>query len=306
MELVYFTSIIFIIIIPIFFLLLKTLQQKKNPNKSQFPLPPSPPSLPIIGHFHLLKGPQHRVLQSLSHKYGPIIYLRFGNRPTVVVSSPSLAEECFTKNNDIILANRPHFLITDLFSYNNTSISFSPYGELWRNLRRVTTIHVFSSFSVQQSASIRTEEIRSGVQKLLSDSKEYGNWIELNLSCFLEELVQNVIMKMVCGKKWSSSGDLFRQIGSIASICDYIPILRWIGFGGLKKKMIEFRKETDIFLQELIDEGRKMRRSCSIDDEKQGKKTIVEAYLSLQEDEPQYYTDDVIKGLIQVSYIPYI
>ncbi|KAI5675210.1 hypothetical protein M9H77_06160 [Catharanthus roseus] len=299
MEVLYL-NVIIILIFSIFFFFLKNQLQKK---KTQFPLPPSPPSLPIIGHFHLLKGPKHRVLKSLSDKYGPIIYLRFGNRPTVVVSSPSLVEECLTKNNDIILANRPQFLLTDTFSYNKTSISFAPYGDLWRNLRRVTTIHVFSSFSLQQSATIRTEEIRSGVQKLFPDSKEYGNWIELNLSCFFEELVQSFIMKMVCGKKWSTSATLFRQIPAlIVSNCDYFPMLRWIGFGGPNKKAIELRKQTDKFLQDLIDEGRTIRRCSSSTNHEQQQKTIIQVLLDLQEAEPDYYTDAVIKGTIQIMF----
>ncbi|KAJ6711283.1 P450 FAMILY 81 SUBFAMILY D POLYPEPTIDE 8 putative-RELATED [Salix purpurea] len=70
--------------------------------------PPSPFALPIIGHLHLLKLPIHRTLDSLSKKYGPIFSLELGSYLAVVVSSPSLVEECFTKN-DIVLANRPDF-----------------------------------------------------------------------------------------------------------------------------------------------------------------------------------------------------
>ena len=73
--------------------------------------PPSPPSLPILGHLRLIKKPLHRTLYHFSQKYGNIFSLRFGSQLVVIVSSPSVVEECFTKN-DIILANRPHFLAT--------------------------------------------------------------------------------------------------------------------------------------------------------------------------------------------------
>ncbi|KAK9946443.1 hypothetical protein M0R45_011908 [Rubus argutus] len=51
-----------------------------NPRKI---LPPSPPSIPIIGHLHLLrnkKEPLHRTFHKLSQKYGHVLFLRLGFR----------------------------------------------------------------------------------------------------------------------------------------------------------------------------------------------------------------------------------
>ncbi|GFQ08116.1 cytochrome p450 cyp736a12, partial [Phtheirospermum japonicum] len=50
--------------------------------------PPGPRSLPILGHFHLLGKNPHQDLHSLARKHGPIMGLRFGSSPTIVVSSP--------------------------------------------------------------------------------------------------------------------------------------------------------------------------------------------------------------------------
>ncbi|RVW67707.1 Isoflavone 2'-hydroxylase [Vitis vinifera] len=67
------------------------LQKLKN-------LPPSPfLTFPIIGHLYLLKKPLHRTLADLSARYGPIVFLRLGSRQTLLVSSPSAAEECLSK-----------------------------------------------------------------------------------------------------------------------------------------------------------------------------------------------------------------
>ena len=88
------------LILPTFFII-KLLNRHHNKN-----LPPSPFSLPIIGHLHLLKQPLHQTLETISLQYGPILSLKFGSRFILVVSSPSAVEECFTKN-DIIFANRP-------------------------------------------------------------------------------------------------------------------------------------------------------------------------------------------------------
>lgn len=143
------------------FLILKHLNAHKNRN-----LPPSPPALPICGHLHHLKTAPHRALQALSDKYGPVMYLYFGY---LVISSPSAAEECFSKNN-IIFANRPESIASKIFGYNYTTIGFAPYGDHWRNLRRLTTIQVFSSASLQHSSATRGEETRFLLRKLFQGS----------------------------------------------------------------------------------------------------------------------------------------
>ncbi|KAK3412019.1 hypothetical protein EUGRSUZ_I00771, partial [Eucalyptus grandis] len=122
-------------------------------------LPPSPPSLPIIGHLHLLKLPLHRTLLSLSTKYGPIMTLRFGVRRFVVVSSLPLAEECFTKN-DVVLANRPKLFIGKYLGYDYTTLILSSYGNHWRNLRKIATIEVLSSHRINLLSHVRRDEIR--------------------------------------------------------------------------------------------------------------------------------------------------
>ncbi|KAL6964123.1 hypothetical protein U1Q18_035180 [Sarracenia purpurea var. burkii] len=153
---------------PLFLLLLiKLLKQKQTPPKNP---PPSPPSFPIIGHLHLLKLPIHRTLEHLSKRYGSVFTLRFGYRLVLVVSSPSAVEECFNKN-DIVFANRPRLLIGKHLGYNYTTLGASPYGDHWRNLRRLSVLEVFSTFHLNSFLSIRQEEVRSLLKILFQISR---------------------------------------------------------------------------------------------------------------------------------------
>lgn len=269
-------------------------------HKKKIKLPPSPLARPIIGHLHILYPPNHHALHQLCTKYGPIIFLRLGNRPTVVISSASLAEECFTKNNDVSFADRPKTLATKYLSYNNTTIGSCSYGDLWRNLRRVTTIQIFSSISLNHFSSIRMEEVRFIVKKMYLNSTT-GTTSKISLKSLSLELVFNVMMKMVAGKQWTESTDLFtKQLGT--SICEYIPIIRWIGFGGFEKKLKDAHKKHDKFFQDLINETR--RKESSLGSAKQTK-TIIQSLLSLQEAEPEYYTEDIIKATLLVSFLAF-
>ncbi|KAJ0980230.1 hypothetical protein J5N97_008485 [Dioscorea zingiberensis] len=100
-------------------------------------------AIPILGHVHLLKNPVHQSLAGIAAKHGHVLRLRFGSRPVLVVSSPSAAEECFTKN-DIIFANRPRILSAKHFGYDSTAFVYAPFSSPWRAHRRFTTLHALS------------------------------------------------------------------------------------------------------------------------------------------------------------------
>ncbi|WRX20105.1 Cytochrome P450 - like 10 [Theobroma cacao] len=288
-------SLVFILISLNFFF------QTKKSHKN---LPPSPPSRPILGHLHLLKPPIHRSYHALSQKYGPIFSLQLGSRLQVVVSSSAAAEECFTKN-DIILANRPRLIRGKHLGYNYTTVSASPYGDHWRNLRRIGAIEIFSSSRLNTTISVRRDEIRRLLLKLSRDSRQHFTKVELK--SMLSELTFNNIMRMVAGKRyygdqvtneadakefWDLIAEVFKN-GGAANPADFFPMLNWIGqwYEKMDKKL---GKRMDVFFQKLIDEHRSSRQENT---------SMIAHLLSLQESEPHYYTDEILKGLMLVMIL---
>ncbi|KNA04972.1 hypothetical protein SOVF_194720 [Spinacia oleracea] len=277
----------------IIFFLYKTILPS-NPKNKNLP-PPSPPSIPILGHLHLLKPPFHRTLQSLSQRYGPIFSLRLGCQPVLVVSSPWAAEECFNQN-DIVFANRPKFIIGEHLGYNHSLLIWSPYGEHWRNLRRVATLTMLSFRRINEAGPTRKMEIRNMISELLE-----GGTRKVNLNQVFGKLARNFVMRIMNGKPWEKM--VMSPPANLMTVCDFLPVLRWVGFRGIEKELINMKKERDEFLQGLVDECRETRRrglSCN-DDEQNGKTNIlIDKLLDLQEAEPEYYTDDFLKGFILV------
>ncbi|CAN6237370.1 unnamed protein product [Urochloa humidicola] len=97
--------------IPIFFLLLTTTTKRMRrtppPPDAALHLPPSPWSLPIIGHLHHLSLTlPHRAMRDLSRRHGPLILLRLGEVPVVVASTPAAAREVL-RTHDAAFASRP-------------------------------------------------------------------------------------------------------------------------------------------------------------------------------------------------------
>ncbi|TXG49492.1 hypothetical protein EZV62_025367 [Acer yangbiense] len=172
----------------------KTLFQSIARHKN---LPPSPPSIPIIGHLHLLTPLMHRTFHDLSKKYGHVISLKYGSRLVVVVSSSTAVRECFTKN-DVVLANRPKLLISKHLAYGHTTVAGSSHGEHWRNLRRICAIEIFSTNRLNKFQAIQKDEVKHLLRKLSCNS--LPGFAKVELRPLLTELTFNNIMRMVSGK----------------------------------------------------------------------------------------------------------
>ncbi|KAJ6320972.1 hypothetical protein OIU78_016214 [Salix suchowensis] len=266
--------------------------------------PPAPfPSLPIIGHLYLLKKPIYRTLSKISSKHGPVILLQLGSRRQLVVSSPSIAEECFTKN-DVVFANRPRLLVAKHLAYNHTSLAWAPYGDHWRNLRKIVSIEVLSAYRLQMLSSIRLEEVKAMICGLFRKQNQL-----LDMKTVFFELTLNIMMQMIAGKRYygenvSDAAEAKRFRGIHAEtfllsgqtiIGDYIP---WIKSKKMEKRLIECHIKRDSFMQYLIEEqrGKILETDCCVEK----KKNLIQVLLSLQQNEPEYYTDDIMKGLMLV------
>ncbi|XP_030962375.1 cytochrome P450 81E8-like [Quercus lobata] len=290
--------LLFLLLAVAFKFLLQTRTKHKH-------LPPSPPSLPILGHLHLVKKPLHRTFHHFSQKYGNIISLQFGSQLVVIVSSPSAVEECFTKN-DIVFANRPRLLLSKHLGYNHTAVSTASYGDHWRNLRRISTLEIFSTNRLNMFLGIRKDEVKHLLRKLSRNSCQ--GFAKVELKSMLLELTYNIIMRMVAGKRYygedvkgEEEARQFRGImkemaeaGGVSNPQEFVPLLQWIDHGRLEKRLMKLANKTDAFLQGLIDEKRSKEEKGN---------TMIDHLLSLQNSQPEYYTDQIIKGLILVLLI---
>ncbi|PHU01108.1 hypothetical protein BC332_30895 [Capsicum chinense] len=189
-------------------------------------LPPNPYiSLPIIDHLYLLKKPLHKTLAKISEKHGPLLFLRFGSRPVLLVSSPSLAEECFTKN-DVVFASRPRLLAGKHLGYNYATLVWASYGQHWRNLRRIATLEILSTQRIQMFSDIRRDEVRALLQHLVR-GKTNGrdpktNTVDMKAAFF--EMTLNILTMMIAGKRYySDSGERLEESRRFKEIVREFP-----------------------------------------------------------------------------------
>ncbi|KAG2308068.1 hypothetical protein Bca4012_082886 [Brassica carinata] len=264
------------ILLCLFLVLILTLVSSiflKKMTNSKFNHPPSPSSLPIIGNLHHLAGLPHRCLHNLSTKHGPVMLLRLGSVPVVVISS-SEAAEVVLKTHDLECCSRPKTLGTGKFSYGFKDIALSQYGAYWREMRKLAVIELFSLKRVQSFRYIREEEVGLVVKKV-SESALRQSPVDLSKTFF--SLTASIICRVALGQNFNEDGFAIDQerieelvteaaeaIGTV-TFSDFFPgalgrSLDWLF--QRHQKINKVFEELDAFYQHVIDdhlkpEGRK-------------------------------------------------
>ncbi|KAJ1376173.1 Cytochrome P450 [Sesbania bispinosa] len=188
-------------------------------------IPPGPPGFPVIGNLHMLGKLPHRTLEALAKRYGPVMSLRLGQVPTIVISSSESADQ-FLKTHDVVFASRPRLEASNYLTYGSKGLVFSEYGAYWRNMRKICTLKLLSSSKVDSFAPLRNRELQLTVKSL---TKLVGEVVDL--SEVVQNLVEDIVYKMVLG---CSRDDEFGLKGLIHqgmnltgtfNLADYVPCL---------------------------------------------------------------------------------
>ncbi|KAF5184412.1 Cytochrome p450 [Thalictrum thalictroides] len=221
-------------------------------SKSSHQLPPGPYGLPFIGHLHMLGDNPHHNLHKLSQKHGPIMQLRLGNVPTVVVSSPESAE-LFLKTHDTNFASRPKALGGD-----GKGMGAAQYGPYWRNLRRLCSIHLLSMSKVDSFKLVRKDKVSDLVRDIYKAAAESP---VVNMSNQVGLVIEKITYGMIFGIEYNKGGynikDYIRDAEVIVgafNIADYIPFLRPFDLQGLTKRANDVIKNLDETIEKIIDE----------------------------------------------------
>ena len=203
--------------------IIRTFMHKKG---RKLVLPPGPPSLPVIGNIHMLGSFPHRALENLAKKYGPIMSLRLGHVPTIVVSSSQTAE-LFLKTHDTVFASRPTFQAAKIIGMSR-GIAFSEYGPYWRSLKKLITSQLLSASKRESFAPMRKELVGSLVQSLKKAAVAHE---VVDLSEKVGKLIEKSTRRMVFGRSHYDRFDLKALIEETLNLmgafnlADYVPYL---------------------------------------------------------------------------------
>ena len=77
-------------------------------------------------------------------------------------------------------------------------MGFAPYGEHWRQLRKICVVHLLSSTRVQSYRLIREEEVGFMIRKI--SSRASPTTTSVDMSEILYSLVNDILCRVVSGK----------------------------------------------------------------------------------------------------------
>ncbi|WCJ35037.1 cytochrome P450 family 71 subfamily B polypeptide 2 [Euphorbia peplus] len=270
---------------------------KKSQTSNQ---PPQPPKLPLIGNLHqIISRLPPRRLAELAKIYGPVMQLQLGQVSAVVISSPEVAKQMF-KDNDINVSNRCRVSVTDILFYNRQDIAFAPYGEYWRQMRKICTLELFSPKRVQSFRSIREDEISDLITSINS---KVGS--PINLSQMLFSLTHSIIGRTIIGRKNKGQEELPQLISRVMkaiagfTVLDMFPSLKFIHvITGMRSRLLKLHKEVDQILENIIQEHKTELKGGQSESN-----NLLSILLQLQQNPDSGLTTDGIKAITMDMFL---
>ncbi|GAU28385.1 hypothetical protein TSUD_257130 [Trifolium subterraneum] len=202
------------------------------------------------------------------------------------------------KTHDLSFCDRPNLLLSTIWSYNASDIIFSPYGEHWRQIRKICVIELLSVKSVQSFRPIREEEVSNLVKSIASTEGSV-----VNLTQKISLMTYGVTMRAAFGKKIKHQQAFKLAIQETASllggfcIADLYPSVKILQRVNRSKTKIEkVHREIDMILQDIIDDHKSIHKEDNKDED------LVDVLLKIQQenDHSQHpLTDDNLKPIIQ-------
>ncbi|KAK6146362.1 hypothetical protein DH2020_020231 [Rehmannia glutinosa] len=154
---------------------------------------------------------------------------------------------------------------------------FSPYSEYWREVRKITAIHLLSLKKIQSFRPVREDEIYRMVTKISNFASDSSRQV-VNLSEMAMVLGGTMICRIAFGKRYDEEGSEMRRFDELLHeaqammatffVSDYYPAFGWVDkITGLSNRLETACRNLDLFYQELIDEHLDPNRPKKMEEE---------------------------------------
>ncbi|KAL1213876.1 Cytochrome [Cardamine amara subsp. amara] len=228
-------------------------------------LPPSPPSLPIIGHLHLILSVLiHKSFQKISSKYGPFLYLRIFNLPIVLVSSASVAYEIF-RSQDVNISSRGPSPIKKSLLLGSSNVINAPYGDYWKFMKKLMVKKLLGTQAIERSRKFRADELDQFYRNLLEKAIKKES-VEIGEEAM--KFTNNSICKMVMGRSCSEENGEAERVRSLVTKSTSLTTsfflaailrkpLKKLGISLFKKEIMGVSRRFDEVLKKILVEHEK-------------------------------------------------
>ncbi|XP_015895174.3 cytochrome P450 78A5 [Ziziphus jujuba] len=254
---------------------------------------PGPHGFPLIGLLGVFTALNpHRLLAKLAKSFDalPLMAFSVGFTRFVIASSPETAKEIL---NCSAFADRPvkESAYELLF---HRAMGFAPYGEYWRNLRRISATHLFSPKRIAGFETFRREIGIKMVEEIRALMHERH---EVEIKKVLRSGSLNNVMMTVfgrCYERFDGGGDGFElenlvsegyELLGIFNWSDHFPILGRLDLQGVRKRCRNLVPKVNAFVGKIIEEHRMKRIEKNHQSAEENVGDFVDVLLDLEEDD---------------------
>ncbi|KAM0895768.1 hypothetical protein ACQ4PT_023624 [Festuca glaucescens] len=96
--------------------------------------------------------------------------LKFGEVPVIIASTAEAAKEIM-KTHDHIFCTRPLSSSAKVILGRGQGIAFAPYGDHWRQLRKICTLELLNAKRITSFRPVREEEVIRFIRSVSSASE---------------------------------------------------------------------------------------------------------------------------------------
>ncbi|KAI3759021.1 hypothetical protein L6452_06594 [Arctium lappa] len=305
------TTIVSVIVVVFVLQILKRMRVNKGRKNEP---PKAKGAWPVIGHLHLLGGSQspHKVLGDMAEIYGPIFTINLGVHQALVVSNKEIAKECYT-TNDKDFASRPKAMASEVMCYNYAMFGLAPYGEYWRQVRKIIMLEVLSQRRVEMLGHVRVAELRASSKDIYeawlnNKENEGSDMVKVDMKQWFGNMVLNVMVRIISGKRFSPNDEegvrfqkvarkFFEFMGAFV-VSDFVPYIKRLDLGGYEKEMKTIAKEMDNFIKGWLEDHKRKKGS---EEQQEGNQVFMDVLISTlegasEEDFPGFDHDTIIKA----------
>ncbi|NP_001168470.1 Ent-isokaurene C2/C3-hydroxylase [Zea mays] len=173
-------------------------------------------------------------MMELSRRHGPLMFLRLGEVPTLVVSNAEAAE-LVMKTHDLAFCSRPTTSVTiDIVGCKGKGLGFAPYGDRWRQMKKIVVVELLSAAQVKRIESIRANEVGRLLQSIAAARGA------VNVSAEVKALAPDLVARAMFGGNCAEKADFIRRYNEVSQLVsgfflvDLFPssrLVRWLSIG---------------------------------------------------------------------------
>uniref|UniRef100_M1ALC4 Cytochrome P450 n=1 Tax=Solanum tuberosum TaxID=4113 RepID=M1ALC4_SOLTU len=151
---------------------------------------------------------------------------------------------------------KPMLIAAEIVCYNGSDIVFSPYGDYWRQMRKICIMELLSAKNVKSFNSIRQDEVLGMIEFFRSSSGE-----TVNATKRIFQFASSMTCRSAFGKVFKEKDEFIQVVKKVSHImegfdvADLFPSLKFLHvLCGMKSRIMDVHHELDVILEKIINE----------------------------------------------------